>query len=289
MDNLTSVPAVEVSAAARAADLLAVRGDVKSWQTAGRARLLWPEAADNGDWYVAGGGPSPLSGAFAGVELDSLPAAAGVRSLDSGFAPAWIGATARLSRRGAPVPVAGGREGPAGRSIFIGIDGLYRWALRGGIADQVWRTLIANAASWLLAAPEGDSVRARVATPVTERGRLVHFRWLGRGAPVPLAIRLHGPLGERDDTLRFDGAGDASFAAAVGRYRYTLDGGGGGTFAVEPYADELVPGPVTVVEHAGAALPISPRRSVRELLWLFGIAIAGFGIEWVLRRRLGLR
>ncbi len=267
MDDLRSVPAAEVAAAAKSADLLAVRGDVKSWRTLGRARLLWPEGVDAGDWYIGGGGISPVSGAFAGAEVDSLPPAVGVRSLDSTFTRGWVGATARLSRRGTPMPVIGGVEDRNGRTIAIGVDGLYRWSLRGGVADQVWRTLIANAATWLLAAPEGDSVRARVTEPVTQRGRAV---LLSTGSapelPTPLGIQLRGPHGEQADTLRFDGRGDASLAIGVGRYRYTLEGGGGGTFAVEPYADELVPGPVTVTEHAGVAAARSTEAFVAQEL-----------------------
>lgn len=289
MDDLRSVSAADVMAAARSADLLAVRGDVKPWRALGRARLLWPAATLTGDWYINGGGLSPLSSAFTGAEPDSLPPAAGIIPVDSAALHGWIGATARLSRRGIPTAVIGGVEDRTGRNVTIGIDGLYRWSLRGGVAGQAWRSLIADAASWLLAAPEGDSVRARVTTPVTERGRPVLFRWVGSGGPVPLAVRLRGPRGERTDTLRFDGVGNAALALPVGRYRYALESGSGGTFAIEPYANELLPAPVTVTEHAGRGAAGAPRRSLRELLWLFGIAIAGFGTEWMLRRRLGLR
>ncbi len=289
MDDLRSVAASDVAAAAKNADLLAVRGDVMNWRGLGKARLLWPEATESGDWYLNGGGVSPLSGAFAGVEPDSLPAAAGVVPFEADSLHGWIGASARLSRRGAPVPVIGGAEDRAGRTITIGVDGLYRWGFRGGVADQAWRTMMASAASWLLAVPEADSMRARPVSPVTERGRAVHFRWTGTGQPSPVAIQLAGPKGERNDTLRFDGTGDASLALGVGRYRYTLEGGGAGSFAVEPYSDELVPSPLTVTEHVGAAARAAPRRSLRDILVIFAIAIAGFGTEWMLRRKLGLR
>jgi hypothetical protein len=289
MDDLRSVAASEVTAAAKSADLLAVRGDVASWRALGKARLLWPDATESGDWYLNAGGVSPINGAFAGVEPDSLPPAAGVVPLEGDSARGWVGATARLSRRGMPVPVIGGAEDRTGRSITIGVDGLYRWGFRGGVADQAWRTMMASAASWLLAVPERDSMRARPVSPVTERGRALHFRWTGTGPPSPVAIVLKGPRGERSDTLRFDGTGDALLALGVGRYRYTLDGGGAGSVAVEPYSDELIPSPVTLTEHVGAAPRPAPRRSLRDVLWLFAIAIAGFGSEWMLRRKMGLR
>lgn len=289
MDDLRSVMAAEVTAAARSADLLAVRGDVTAWRALGRARLFWRPATRSGDWYLGAGGVSPVNGAFAGVEPDSLPPAAAVGSVDADASQNWIGVVARLARRGTPMPVVTGREDRSGRTVTIGADGLFRWPFHGGVADQVWRTMISDAATWLLASPSTDSMRARPVSPVTQRGRLVRFRWAGAGAPVPLPIELHGPRGVRNDTLRFDGAGEASLALGVGRYRYALAGGGSGTFAVEPFADELVAAPVTLIEHAGTATMAAPRRSLRELLWLFGIAIVGFGAEWMLRRKLGLR
>lgn len=289
MEDLRRVPAAAVVAAARSADLLAVRGDVTAWRTLGRARLFWRPGTQAGDWYVGVGGVSPVNGAFAGVEPDSLPPAAAVSTVDVDASHGWIGAVARLARRGTPVPVVSGREDRGGRTVTIGADGLFRWPFHGGVADQVWRMMIADAATWLLASPSAESRRARPISPVTQRGRPVEFRWSAAGAAVPLAIELHGPSGVRNDTLRFDGAGEASLALGVGRYHYTLDGGGSGTFAVEPYADELVPGQITLVEHAGTGETAASRRSLRELLWLFGIAIVGFGAEWMLRRKMGLR
>ena len=289
MDDLRRVTAADVSAAAKSADLLAVRGDATPWRALGRARLLWRPATQTGDWYVGVGGVSPVNGAFAGVEPDSLPPAAAVSRIDADAPESWIGAVARLARRGTPVPVVSGREDRGGRTVTIGADGLFRWPFHGSVADQVWRTMISDAATWLLASPSTDSMRARPVSPVTQRGRPVEFRWAGIGAPVPLPIELRGPSGVRTDTLRFDGAGEASLALGVARYHYTLAGGGSGSFAVEPYSDELVPAPITLVDHAGTAPAAAPRRSLRELLWLFAIAIAGFGTEWMLRRKLGLR
>ena len=289
MDDLHGVPSAEVTAAARRADLLAVRGDIGPWRGSGRARLLWPEATQPGDWYLSAGGVSPVNGAFVGADPDSLPPAAAVLPATGDSSGSWTGAVARLSRRGTPVTVISGREDRSGRTVTIGADGLFRWPFHGGVADQVWRSMIADAATWLLAVPSGDSARARPLTPVTQRGQPVVFRWTGTGAPVPLPIELHGVGALRGDTLRFDGAGNASLLLGVGRYRYAIAGGGAGSFAVEPFADEIVPEPLTLAEHAGARSSRAPRRSLREMIWLFGLAIAGFGAEWMLRRRLGLR
>jgi hypothetical protein len=289
MDDLQPVPSAEVNSAARSADLLAVRGDTRAWTTVGKARLLWAPADAGGDWYLGVGGASPINGAFSGVDADSLPASPAVHPVAGDTATGWVGAVARLARRGASLPVIAGHEDRSGRTVTIGADGLFRWTFRGGVADQVWRTMIAEAATWLLASPSGDSMRARPTSPVTQRGRAMHFRWTGGGAATPLAIRLRASSHERTDSLRFDGEGDASLALPVGRYEYSLEGGGSGTFAVEPYSDELVPGPPTLSPHSASVSRAAPRRSLRELVWLFGIAIAAFGCEWLLRRRMGLR
>ncbi len=91
------------------------------------------------------------------------------------------------------------------------------------------------------------------------------------------------------DTLRFDGNGDADLDLPVGRYRYSLEGGGSGVFAVEPYSDEYLPGPVTMLAHDAALAAPASRRPLRDLLWLFGVAVAGFAIDWSIRRRMGMR
>lgn len=289
MDDLRRVSPTEVNLAARNADLLAVRGVAVPWQSLGRARLLWVPGDVPGDWYVAAAGASPVAGAFVGAPIDSLAPATAVKALDRPEASGWIGATARLARRGAEVPVMTGREGAGGRTVQIGVDGLYRWAFRGGVSEQLWRSLIADAASWLLAAPGSDGARAVPVAPVTERGRPVRFRWSGNGAATPIALRLEHNGVTRRDTLRFDGGGEAILALPVGRYRYLLDGGGSGSVAVEPYSAELLPAPVTLPQRAATATPSPLPRSLREAWWLFAVATLGFVVEWSLRRRFGMR
>ncbi len=289
MDDLRRVAQTDVSAAARAADLLVVRGPLAPWQALGRARLLWAPAEVSGDWYVGAGSASPVAGAFVGAMLDSLPPASAVTALAAPTGSGWVGATARLARRGLEVPILTGREGAGGRTVLLGADGLYRWAFRGGASEQLWRGLIANAAAWLLAAPGTDGARAEVVTPVTERGRAVRFRWTGALPAVPLALRLEQDGRSRADTLRFDGRGEAALPLPVGRYRYALAEGGRGTFAVEPFSEELLPAPVTLGEQSASGSPGPLPRSLREAWWLFLLAGLGFVSEWLLRRRLGLR
>lgn len=285
MDDLRPVAVAEVRAAATAADLLAVRGDTTPWRRSGRARLLWPSGHRAGDWYVGPAGLSPISGAFALVEPDSLPALPAATALTG---MEWTGMVVRAARRGAEVPVVGGRV-DGGRTVVIGVDGLYRWAFGGGEAEQAWRAMIAEAATWLLATPEGTRATARPVAAVTERGRPVIFRHVGDDAPAPLPIALTGDSGVRADTLRFDAEGRAALVLPVGRYRYAFGDGVGGELAVEPYATELVARAPTLAAREAVVAPVPLRRSLRELLPLFVLAVVGFSVEWILRRRLGLR
>lgn len=287
MDDLTPVAAADVAAAAARADLLAVRGDTARWRQVGRARLLWAPSTGTGDWYLEPAGASPIMAAFAGLDADSLPPAVAVAAV---VVPTdgWLGMRARLARRGDGIAVIAGRNAPSGRTVVFGVDGLYRWAFRGGASDQASRTLVADAAAWLLGAPDADGAKAQVVNAVTQRGRAVRFRWSAATAPTPLAITLEAASGQRNDSLIFDGAGDALLALPVGTYRYELESGGRGSFAVEPFSDELVPMPPSLERRESEYTPSPPRRSLRDMLWLFALAVAGFGSEWMIRRKVGL-
>ncbi len=289
MDDLRRVTLAEVQAAARGADLLAVRGEVEPYQLRGRARFLWPAATVPGDWYLTPTAATPLAGALLGADRDSLPPSTAIRPLAVDLAGSWVGATARLARRGSAVPIIVGREGANGRTITLGADGLYRWAFRGGASEQAWRTMVAEATAWLLAAPDSGGAMVRPVALVSQRGRPVRFRWTGTNPPGTMAITLADSTGTRRDSLRFDGSGEASIALPVGRYRYTLSSGGGGMVAVEPYSEELVPAAVTLAERTATLSPGGSPRRARGWSALFALAMVAFGSEWLLRRRLGLR
>lgn len=282
--DLTPAASAEVRAAANAAEFLAVRGDTAAWRTSGKARLLWPTGQATGDWYAVPGGLSPISQAFAGVETDSLPALPAASSAGGGE---WIGLTARLARRGAPVPIVVGRVG-IGRTVVFGAEGMYQWAFRGGEAEQAWRTMVAQVANWLLATPEVGRALAEPVEPVVERGRPVRFRYTGTGGPHPVVVTLSADAGVRTDTLRFDSEGVAHLVLPVGRFRYQFEGGTSGTVMVEPWSHELVPTHATIEAGVAAVAPTPIRRSLRDLVALFGLALLGFTTEWILRRRLGL-
>lgn len=294
MEDLRAVPEAEVVRAAAGADLLVLKGRTGGYATGSRARgvLRWPSgeeggAALAGDWYVGDVGASPLGGALA-VPLESLPPLA--RMLDAPSPPdGWSAATAQAGRRGTPRPVVTGRFDGRRRDVQVRADGLWRWAFRGGLAEQAYRSLVAAAASWLLAAPDSAGGRARPVRAVVPRGQPMRFAWTGDSAPMDTPVALEGDSLPRTDTLRFDGAGRAELWLEPGVWRYRLADGGRGTVAVEEYSDEWTPRAMTLAAHAGAATPSGTRTPLRTRWWPYLLGVLALGGEWWWRRRLGLR
>jgi hypothetical protein len=207
------------------------------------------------------------------------------------------------------------------RRVTVLADGLWRWAFRGGSSEQAYRAWVSATASWLLAGADTARGVARPVRAVVPSGRPVLFEWIGAGVPRAVGVQWSAigrsgapgspetatpppaasPPGVRAsasdpspeppaaDTLRFDGTGRAEVWLPVGSYRYRLAGGGQGTVAVEPYSDELLPHAVTIGAHEPQPVASGARRSARDWLWLFGLALVGLVGEWVARRRLGLR
>jgi hypothetical protein len=291
--DLHPVPSSEVAAAARRADVLVTlgsSGEVSSGARA-RGRWSWPGAARlglTGDWYIAVPAATPVSGAFAGLAVDSFPPGTAISELAAGPGD-WIGLTAQAGRRGTVRPVLIGRDSARARRLLTGIDGLWRWAFRGGSSEQAYRSLVASALSWLLGGVNSLTGRARLQRDVVQRGRPAVFEWNGGGPAESLPIEWSGPGGTRSDTLRFGGEGRAEALLAPGVWHYRLRGGGEGTLAVEEYSDEWVPGRVTVSDRPGGTTLARSRRALRNWLWLFGVAVFAFAGEWYARRRLGLR
>lgn len=289
--DLRPASSAEVSEAARKADLLVTVGGVNEVArgTRARARWSWPGGATlTGDWYVSPGGPSPVGGALTGLPVDSFPPGTAITELTAGPTD-WVGMTAQLGRRGAARPVLVGRDSAGVRRVTTGIEGLWRWAFRGGSSEQGYRALIASAATWLLGATDTATGKAQLEREVVANGLPATFRWTGSGNPAPVGIVWMGQAFSRRDTLVFDGEGRSEVLLPPGAWRYRLDGGGNGTLGVEEYSDEFVSRPVTLADRKSAVGLTRFRKPVRGWIWLFGAAVLAFAGEWTARRRLGLR
>lgn len=168
--NLSPVAQDVVGAAVRGASLVVVHGTPQG--TAPLAALarhaLWrwtaaPGVPLGGDWYVAPAEtPSPLGNAIAGVPADSLPPLEALveQPTDS---TGWTAVAARLARRGRAWPAIVGSEAADRREVRVLGAGFWRWASKGGVAAEGYRSLIAAITDWLLAAPahEGAALAAR--------------------------------------------------------------------------------------------------------------------------------
>ena len=294
MADLSVVPSTTVRQAARGADLLIGMGSVGALAVGATARGVWTwhagsdSSAVAGDWYLAASDASPVAGAFLGQPVDSFPPA--IQLTPAQPEPGdWVALTAQLGRRGAQRPAVFGRQAGRVRRAVVAVDGLWRWAFRGGSSEQAYRTWVGATTSWLLGGADSSRGSARPVRTVVSNGRPVVFEWTAPGPPLALGIAWSGDGAPAADTLRFDGSGHAAVWLGAGEYRYRLTGGGGGTVAVEEYSDELLPRPVTLSAHQGRAPVAAGRRAARDWLWLFGLCIAGLAGEWIARRRLGLR
>lgn len=294
MADLSLVPAETVRQAARRADLLIQMGRVGAIAEGSTARGIWRWGAGSdstalpGDWYLRPGDASPVAGAFLGEPVDSFPPAIQITPLQPQSGD-WVALSAQLGRRGAPRPAVLGGESGRVRRVTVAVDGLWRWAFRGGSSEQTYRTWVAATASWLLGAADSARGSARPLRAVVENGRPVTFEWTAPGPPTAVGVAWSGMGAPAADTLRFDGSGRATVWLSPGEYRYRLSGGGGGTVAVEQYSEELLPRPVALRKHEALARASSSRLAARDWLWLFGLCVLGLAGEWIARRRLGLR
>jgi hypothetical protein len=302
MSGLRVAPAEQVRQAARRADLLVLKGGVARFAEASVARGVWTwpsgeggEAQAAGDWYLRAGEASPVAGAFLAQPVDSFPPAIQLTPVEAGPRD-WVGLYAQLGRRGPQRPAVLGRQDGRVRRVTVAVDGLWRWAFRGGSSEQSYRSWVAATASWLLGGADTTRGVARAIQPVVPNGRPLLFEWVAPGPPVPQGVAWSTAAGSvapagssTTDSLHFDGSGRATLWLPPGEYRYRLSGGGSGTVAVEQYSDELLPQQVTLTPHVGRGPGSLARTSARDWLWLFGICVVALSGEWLARRRLGLR
>jgi hypothetical protein len=295
MTDLAPAPAERVRQAARRADLLILKGDAGSFAEGAIARGIWRwptggkgQGTAPGDWYLTATDASPVAGALLGQPVDSFPPASGLIPMTP-EAGDWVALTAQLGRRGPARAAAFGRDAGRVRTATVAVDGLWRWAFRGGSSEQSYRAWVAATASWLLGGADSARGLARAVRPVVMNGRPILFEWRGPGPNHALPLTWTGADGSRADTLRFDGSGRAEAWLLPGQYQYRLEGGGGGTVAVEEYSDELIPRNVVLTTRDARVSRPMGRTAARDWLWLFAVAAVALACEWFARRRLGLR
>lgn len=313
------VDSAAVRKAARQAALLVIHGMDERTDGWGRAlpgtasrTLLWPldaaaagavgvRAASprGGEWYVSPDvPPSPLAADLAGVDLRGLPPLGEVVPA----LPPEEGTALRVQLRGSGPFVPALlllRDGGRRRAVVLA-SGFWRWAARDGVGLDAYRRLWSGVAGWLLAPDASNG--AREARP--ERwvfGRGDDIRWRIPGAATDSArLRVAAGADTLVDTVLAAGAAVSMGTLAPGTYAYVVDGPGGssaeGRFDVEARTLEMLPrrvspdsmGVATAGEGRATAV-LQGARPLRTSPWPYLLVLALLCLEWVGRRRVGLR
>ncbi len=285
----------EVARAVAGAALVIEAGDPATFSrfSPQGAVLLWPVTRRlDGDWYVQPppSGPSPLTGALAGVAWDSLPPATSLVEL-APDSSTTVALAARLARRGPARPMVALSERAGARRAVIAAGGLYRWVFRGGASAEAYRALVAGLVDWLLEQGAGSRERFAPVTYETPNGIPLQWRWTGKGEPSDVVVSLAADPGHRIDTLRFDAGGRAELRLPPGVYRYAASDGRGaerGVVTVDTYSDEWRPAVPILVPQSGTPGGRLTSVALRDRWWLFVVVIVALVAEWAWRRREGL-
>jgi hypothetical protein len=281
----------EVQRAAREAPLVVLHGDTGVFGdprsfARGSLLLVVPPTTPPEEWYATGAPTSPMATALGGSPWDSLPPleVAPVAATGS-FEILETRRARRLERRVAAI----GWERPK-RTVLVPASGFWRWRFRGGAPAAAHSAFWGSVIDWL-AAERADNRAASPADGAVREGQPIRWR---RGLPtdtvVPVNFVRRGS-GQQDSAIvRFSSgslfAETPSRAAGV----YDITTKGGSSVLVVNAAAEMLPRRPTVIEGdigTGEALTDAPR--LRGIGWIFAIVILSLCVEWILRRRLGLR
>lgn len=290
--SLAAVSEDEVRRTLADAPLAIIHGDTAVFGaprtlTRGALALIAPPAQKGDDYYATGAPPSPLLAALAGLPWDSLP------PVETGVPPRdaeWVAVTSRRARRMDERAVVSGSSNPR-RVVEVNAAGLWRWKFRGGRSADAFTALWGSIFDWLT----GDDTDARAAHPVTSwirSGEPVRWR---RGSPrdsaATVILRAAGGTA-RPDTLQLRFAGETGVAEtpplAPGVYS-THTTGGDGLLAVNASAEWVPRRPMVRSGAVGSAPAADRAPRARTVWWLYAIAIVALCVEWVLRRKVGLR
>jgi len=292
---LARVGEAEVRAAVQGAPLVVLHGDTAVFGTpraVTRASLLLfaPPGGSDGEWFASSAPLSPLAVSLATLPFDSLA------PLDVALPPAmargqWQGlVTHRAGARGDRRTALIGWDEPR-RVAVLGAGGLWRWRFSGGIREDAYNAFFGALYDWLAAGrsdrraalPEAGSIRAGVP-----------LRWR-RGAAadsvVPVTLRRRGATGRvQAVTLRFADGVEIAESPAMAPGIYDAELPGGTALLAVNASRELVPQRSSVRSgQVGGAPAEGEPPLLRELGWLYALAIAALCVEWLLRRRAGLR
>ncbi len=289
-----AVPVSEARRAVGNAALVVASGSGTMLATASSETAVWRWRSGDadlttGDWYVFGRLPSsPLAGRLARIEWDSVAPLTALETGGIGAQQAVL--SARLGRRGAAQPVLAIADDDAVRGLETLATGFYRWSLRGGASTQAFRTIVSSGVEWLLRSDRRQRSAPLDVSRTVTRGQPVTFRWVATDQPESLTVRLDDGAITQTAVLPLGPDGSAELPLEPGTYRWEAQPSGqGGLLAVESYADEFVPAPITLPAEAAENLTAGRTAEyLRDRWWVFLLAIAALVAEWAWRQRRGL-
>lgn len=254
------------------------------------------------DWYIAPEPPaSPVSAYLAGLVADSLPPLAELRVVQPP-AGAWAILDAQRDRSGPRVPAVVAGQSSGRRWVVATGSGYWRWAFRGGVAREAYRSLWSALAGWL--AHDVSGVAPLAVRPVqwaVPRSEAVGWEAPGLAADS-LVVSMTDSAGTAvmDTSVRV-AAGDTAWTRppVPGNYRYAVSAFAGGKpvgrstgpLTVEDYSPDYArqifdwrraPGARQQVAVAGGVRPL------HESVWPYALILVLLSLEWALRRRWGL-
>ena len=294
--TLAVVAESDVRRALREAPVAVIHGDTAALGaprsiTGGALALVAPPTAEDGEWYASGAPASPLAAALSGMPWDSLP------PLQAGEAPRgdWVALEARLARSGAPRPFVTGRDEPR-RVAVVAASGLWRWRFRGGASADAFAAVWGALFDWLLAGGRDP----RPATPelgAVREGEPVRWRrGVAGDSLVRLTLARRSVAGAEDAagvdtvTLRFPtGASVAESPPLVAGVYDVTAGPGRSLLVVNPSREWLPRQPRVRSMRVRGDPPAERAPGLRSVGWAYAAVIGALCLEWLLRRRRGLR
>jgi hypothetical protein len=318
------VPEADVRAAIAGADLLVIQGldgTAPAWVIeAGRsARRMLVLAAGSveglnlpieigrpsaGEWYPSSDvPPSPVASLLGGVVTEDAPPLTALTRADL-LGPTWSPLLATRGRRGEPAPIVIAGETRGRRWAVATGEGYWRWSFRGGHARDLYARLWSAVSGWLVR--EQAAVAASEVwplSPVLPAG--VGPRWIAPGLGAD-SLRVQLRAGDATASLdtvvpvRRDTA--VTTAPAAGNYRWTATAfradsvltEASGEITAEPFSADYAHPRVTIADLESGAVALAGGRNrggrpLHALPWAYVVLVGLVGLEWILRRRWGLR